>query len=172
MADPGADPPPAPPPPPLDAVTAAQAAPMTSLHHMFNFIGIAQRDAAPVAVVEGEGTPPPSGTAAPGAPPSADQAKEWAGVVVSSIEAACEAVAKLPSPDDPATAIACRPAEDAAGADLAAAAAERSAAHTRLAAAVSAGRRRLGLATALHGALADDELRRLADAVERGGQEM
>jgi len=157
--------------PPLDAITTAQAALMTALHHMFNFIGVAQRDAAPVGVVSGEATPPPSGTAAPGAPEATTQAREWAGVVVASIQAACAAVAVLPTPDDPVTGAACRPAEDAAGADLAAAAAARAGAHARLAAAVAAGRRRLSLATALHGGLADEELRRLADAVERGSVE-
>ena len=163
MSDPPAPPPPG---PALDILTAAQAALMTALNHMYNFIGIAQRDAAPVRVVAGEEQPAPSATAAPGAPPSTDQAEGMAKAVVAAIREACDAVARLPGPDDAVGGIACRPAEDAAGADLAAAAGERAAAHARLAAAVSAGRRRLQLATALHGCLADDELQRLAQDVE------
>lgn len=169
MADPrstGAPEPPPPhhPPPVDDAITATQTAIMTAVGHMFNFLGIMQRDAAPVAVVPGEATPPPAATAAQGAPPSAEQAPGMAAALVASIQDALDAVSHLPGVND----VACRPAEDAAGADLAAAAAERAAAHARLAAAVGAGRRRLAAATALHGVLADDELRRVADAASGG----
>lgn len=163
-ADAGAAAPPPQPQPPhpaVDAVTRAQAALCNFVFLAFNAAGSIQRDARPLPVAPGEdpNSVAPAAGAAPGLPPTGEQARAAAAQLASAASDLREAVSALPSADAGATAE--EAAATAAVAGAAAAAARLSRARR------NASRRVVGGGQELFRCLADAELARRADDAER-----
>lgn len=154
-------PPPTPPPQPaIDAVTRAQAALSDFVFLAFNAAGAIQRDARPLPVAgEDPNSVAPAAGAAPGLPPTEEQARAAAAQLASAALDLREAVSALPSTDEGASAEEAEAAE--AVAQAAAAAARLSRARR------NAARRVRGGGQELYRCLADAELARRADDAER-----
>ena len=160
----------APPPPPqrpqptIDAVTRAQAALSDFVFLAFNAAGSIQRDAKPLPVAgENPESVAPSAGAAPGLPPTEEQARAAAAQLASAASDLREAVSSLPSADEGATAEEREAAEAVAKAATAAARLSR--------ARRNAERRVQGGGQGLFACLADAELARRAEDDENEERE-
>ena len=151
----------APPPPQpqvvVDAVTRAQAALSDFVFLAYNAAGALQRDARPLPVAgENPNSVAPAAGAAPGLPPTEEQARAAAAQLASAASDLREAVRALPGGEDAGAS-----AEEA---EAAGAVAEAAAAAARLCRARrSAARRVEGGGQELYRCLADAELARRAD---------
>lgn len=158
-------PPPPPQPPQVDAVTRAQAALSDFVFLAYNAAGALQRDARPLPVAgESPASVAPAAGAAPGLPPTEEQARAAAAQLASAASDLREAVRALPGGEDAGAS-----AEEAEAAD---AVAQAAAAAARLSRARRGAARRVeGGGQELFRCLADAELARRADADDEAQRE-
>lgn len=150
--------------PRIDAVTRAQAALSDFVFLAFNAAGSIQRDARPLPVAgEDPNSVAPAAGAAPGLPPTEEQARAAAAQLASAASDLREAVSSLPSTDAGASAEEAEAAE--AIAEAATAAARLSRARRNAARRVEGGGQELFLC------LADAELARRADEADAEREE-